>query len=148
MMSTATSVLLVEGQAIGRDFYAKTINKNASPEKEVLVTRIAVVTVALICMFFNYANPPQFLSIFLYLGLSGIGSCIGVPLFTGIVSDNCSKQGAIASAILGPVAYMVFTYALDINFWVSCLLAVAVAALAMAICSKLCHGDNSMPEAV
>ena len=148
MMSTATSVLLVVGQAIGRDFYAKTINKNASPEKEVLVTRIAVVTVALICMFFNYANPPQFLSIFLDLGLSGIGSCIGVPLFTGIVSDNCSKQGAIASAILGPVAYMIFTYALDINFWVSCLLAVAVAALAMAICSKLCPGDNSLPEAV
>lgn len=34
MMSTATSVLLVIGQAVGRDFYSKTINKNASPEKK------------------------------------------------------------------------------------------------------------------
>ena len=137
MISTATSILLVIGQSIGRDFYAKTINKQASPEKEVLVTRIAVFTIAVICMLFNYVNPPHLLSIFLYLGLSGIGSCIGVPLFTGIVSDKGTKQGAIASAIAGPVAYMVFTYALSINFWVSCLLAVVVAALCMVVFSAL-----------
>ena len=60
MMSTATSVLLVIGQAVGRDFYSKTINKNASPEKEVLVTRIAIVVVAFICFAFNYVDPPEF----------------------------------------------------------------------------------------
>lgn len=54
---------LVVGQAIGRDFYAKTINKEATPEKEVFVTRVAVTVVALACMLFNYTNPPHFLSI-------------------------------------------------------------------------------------
>lgn len=39
MMSTATSVLLVVGQAVGRDFYSKTINKNATAEQEVRVTK-------------------------------------------------------------------------------------------------------------
>lgn len=63
MISTATSILLVVGQAIGRDFYAKTINKEATPEKEVFVTRVAVTVVALACMLFNYTNPPHFLSI-------------------------------------------------------------------------------------
>ncbi len=135
MMSTATSILLVIGQAIGRDFYSKTINPKATPEREVLVTRIAVTVVAIICMLFNYVNPPKLLSIFLYLGLSGIGSCIGVPLITGIISDKGTKQGAIASSITGPVAYMVFTYAIGINFWVSCLLAVLASALVMIVVS-------------
>lgn len=139
MISTATSILLVVGQAIGRDFYAKTINKEASPEKEVFVTRVAVTVIALACMLFNYTNPPHFLSIFLYLGLSGIGSCIGVPLFTGIVSDRGTKEGAIASSLAGPATYMVFTYALGVNFWVSCLLAVLVAALMMIGISFLVH---------
>jgi Na+/proline symporter len=130
-MSTATSVLLVIGQAIGRDFYSKTINKNASPELEVKVTRIAVVAVSLICMLFNYINPPEFLSVVLYLGLSGIGSCIGVPLFSAIVSKKSTKEGAIVSSILGPVAYMIFTYAIGINFWFSCLLAILASGLAM-----------------
>lgn len=135
---------LVVGQAIGRDFYAKTINKEATPEKEVFVTRVAVTVVALACMLFNYTNPPHFLSIFLYLGLSGIGSCIGVPLFTGIVSDRGTKEGAIASSIMGPTAYMVFTYAMGVNFWVSCLLAVLVAALMMIGVSALVHRKAAM----
>lgn len=135
MMSTATSVLLVIGQAIGRDFYSKTINKKATPELEVKVTRIAVVAVALICMIFNYVNPPEFLSVVLYLGLSGIGSCIGVPLFSAIVSKKSTKEGAILSAIIGPIAYMIFTYAIGINFWFSCLLAIVVSALVMTITS-------------
>ena len=135
MMSTATSVLLVIGQSIGRDFYSKTINKNATPELEVKVTRIAVVAVSLICMAFNYVNPPEFLSVVLYLGLSGIGSCIGVPLFSAIVSKKSTKEGAIVSSILGPVAYIIFTYAIGINFWFSCLLAIIVSASAMIIIS-------------
>lgn len=131
MMSTATSVLLVVGQAIGRDFYSKTINKKATPEQEVLVTRIAVIVVALICFLFNFVNPPEFLSVVLYLGLSGIGACIGVPLFSAIISKKSTKEGAVASAVVGPVAYLLFNYVVGINYWFSCLLAVVVSAVLM-----------------
>ena len=144
MMSTATSVLLVIGQAIGRDFYSKTINKNASPELEVKVTRIAVVAVSLICLLFNYINPPEFLSVVLYLGLSGIGSCIGVPLFSAIVSNKSTKEGAIVSSILGPIAYMIITYVIGLNFWFSCLLAIAVSGAAMIIISA--YVNKKAPE--
>ena len=131
MMSTATSVLLVVGQAVGRDFYSKTINIKATPEQEVRVTRIAVVVVAAICFIFNFVNPPEFLSVVLYLGLSGIGACIGVPLFSAIISKKSTKEGAVASAVVGPLAYMLFNYGFGINYWFSCLLAVVVAALLM-----------------
>ena len=128
MMSTATSVLLVVGQAVGRDFYSKTINKNATAEQEVRVTRIAV---AFICFAFNFVNPPEFLSVVLYLGLSGIGACIGVPLFAAIISNRATKEGAVVSSITGPIAYLIFNYVIGINYWFSCLLAVVIAAILM-----------------
>ncbi len=131
MMSTATSILLVVGQAVGRDFYSQTINKNATPEQEVFVTRIAIVLVAFICFVFNFVNPPEFLSVVLYLGLSGIGACIGVPLFSAIVSKKSTKEGAIVSAVAGPLAYLFFNYGMNINYWFSCLLAILVAAVLM-----------------
>ena len=131
MMSTATSVMLVVGQAIGRDFYSKTINKNATPEQEVRVTRIAVVAVSFICFAFNFIDPPEFLSVVLYLGLSGIGACIGVPLFAAILTDKATKEGAIVASIVGPVTYLIFNYICKINYWFSCLLAVVVAAVLM-----------------
>ena len=131
MMSTATSVLLVVGQAVGRDFYSKTINKNATAEQEVRVTRIAVVVVAFICFAFNFVNPPEFLSVVLYLGLSGIGACIGVPLFAAIISNRATKEGAVVSSITGPIAYLIFNYVIGINYWFSCLLAVVIAAILM-----------------
>lgn len=146
MMSTATSVLLVIGQAIGRDFYSKTINKQASPKKEVMVTRIAIFIVAILCMVFNYVSLPKFLSIFFYLGMSGIGSCIGVPLFAAIVWDKATKEGAITSSLVGPVSYMIFTYAIGVNFWVSCLLAVVSAAVVMITISLYINSRRPVSE--
>lgn len=142
MMSTATSVLLVIGQAVGRDFYSKTINKNASPEKEVLVTRIAIVVVAFICFAFNYVDPPEFLSVVLYLGLSGIGSCIGIPLFAAIVSKKSTKEGAIVSSIVGPIAYIIFNYVVGFNFWFAGLMAIVVAAICMVVISVFINKKN------
>lgn len=150
MMSTATSVLLVVGQAIGRDFYSQSINKKATPEQEVLVTRIAVVVVALICFAFNFVNPPEFLSVVLYLGLSGIGSCIGVPLFAAIISKKSTKEGAIAAAVTGPVSYMIFNYIVGFNFWFACLMAVVVSAVLMVGISFLVNRkqENAEKESV
>ena len=76
-------------------------------------------------------NPPEFLSVVLYLGLSGIGACIGVPLFAAIISNRATKEGAIISAIAGPIAYLIFNYIVGINYWFSCLLAVVIAAILM-----------------
>lgn len=137
MMSTATSVLLVIGQAIGRDFYSKSINKQATPKQEVFVTRIGVVVVAFICFIFNFINPPEFLSVVLYLGLSGIGACIGVPLFAAIISDKATKEGAISAAIVGPIVYLLFNYGMNINYWCSCLLAIVVSTILMVVLSYI-----------
>jgi Na+/proline symporter len=87
--------------------------------------------VAGICFLFNFVNPPEFLSVVLYLGLSGIGACIGVPLFSAIITKKSTKEGAIVSAIVGPIAYLIFNYIVGVNYWFACLLAIIVAAALM-----------------
>lgn len=142
MLSTATSVLLVVGQAIGRDFYAIAINKGTTPEREVLVTRIAIIVISLLCFAFNFINPPQFLSVVLYFGWSGIGASIGVPLFSTIISKKTTKEGAIVSSLTGPAAYLVFAYFFKLNSWFSCLLAVLLSAILMIAVSYIFRCKN------
>lgn len=131
MMSTATSILLVVGQAVGRDLYSNSVNKKATSKEEIFVTRLAIIVVAVICFIFNLVNPPEFLSVVLYMGWSGIGTCIGVPLFFAIISKKSTKEGAVASSIAGPLAYLFFCYILKFNSWFSCFIAILISAIIM-----------------
>lgn len=135
MMTTTSSIMLVVGQAIGRDIYYHTINKNASPKKVIQVTRIAIVVIAFATFLLTFSNPPDLLSIILYLGLSGIGACIGVPLFAAILWKKAKKEGAITAAIVGPIIYVVLTYGLNVNFWFSSFIGVIISAILMIVIS-------------
>lgn len=143
IMSTVTSVMLVMSQSLGRDIYALTINKNAKPQTLVRVTRWSVLLIAAISCYFTYANPPQLLTILMYLGMSGIGACVGVPLFAGIASKKATRQGALAAAISGPLVYGITYMVLEINFWFACMLGICTAAVLMVIISYLVNRKAS-----
>ncbi|MDO5718438.1 MAG: hypothetical protein Q4P34_05580 [Tissierellia bacterium] len=129
MMSTTQSMILVIAQAIANDIYLKTINPNASDKKVVNLTRIAIFVVSGICFALTVMKTPEFLSVFFYLGLSGIGACIAVPLIAAILWPKARKQGAIAAAIVGPISYTVFNNLMDINLWFSSFLAVIISGI-------------------
>ncbi|MCB6585534.1 hypothetical protein, partial [Streptococcus gordonii] len=74
-------------------------SKKATPEKQVRVTRYATVICALIVLLFNMVNPPAFLQIFIYLGLSGIGSAVFMPLYGGVLTKKGTKLAAIDDKI-------------------------------------------------
>ena len=116
IVSTATSILLVVGQSIGRDLYGG-LAKNATPEKEVKVTQVATVVASLIVFVFNMIEPPQFLQVFIYLGLTGIGCAVFAPLYGGVMYKKSTKAAAIISSIVGPVAYLIWTVILGYS-WV------------------------------
>ena len=126
MMSTTQSIILVIAQAIANDIYVESINPKASGKTIIAITRVSIFVVAAVCLFLTWSNPPEFLSIFLYLGLSGVGSCVAVPLFAAIVWKDATAKGAIASAILGPIVYSLLEMVLNVNLWFSSLLAVII----------------------
>ncbi len=137
MMSTTQSMLLVVAQAVANDLYVETINPKASGRAIINITRAAVGVVSIIVLILTWLNPPEFLSIFLYLGLSGIGSSIAVPLFASLMWPGATKQGALASCIVGPLAYILFEMILNWNLWFSSMMAVILAAIAMYVLSKI-----------
>lgn len=116
VISTATSILLVVGQSIGRDVYGQVCRKTATPKKQILVTQVATTVCVLLVVLFNLMDPPEFLQLFIYLGMSGIGSACVMPFVAGTLWKKASKEGAIASAIAGPVGYIVHSNILGGSF--------------------------------
>lgn len=137
MMSTSQSMMLVIAQAIANDIYVESINPNASDKSVITLTRVSIFVVAAICLIFTWANPPEFLSLFLYLGLSGIGACIAVPLLAALVWDKATAKGAIGAALVGPIAYVIFEMVLNVNLWFSSFLAVIIAGIVLTTISLL-----------
>lgn len=106
VLSTATSILLVVGQSVGRDIYGQICHKTATPEKQIRVTQIASACCMILVVIFNMFEPPAFLQLFIYLGMAGIGSACVMPFVAGTLWKKASKEGAIASAIAGPAGYI------------------------------------------
>lgn len=129
MMSTTQSMILVIAQAIANDIYLKTINPKASDKTVVNLTRLAIFAVSGVCFILTVVRTPKFLSLFFYLGLSGIGACIAVPLIAVILWSKAKKQGALAAAIVGPIAYSIFNQIMHINLWFSSFLAVIISGI-------------------
>lgn len=120
IISTATSILLVAGQSVGRDIYAQIAKKSATPKKQILVTQIGSTVMIILVVIFNLIDPPEFLQLFIYLGMSGIGSACFCPLVCGTLWKKSSKEGAIASSIAGPVGYIVHSVILG-QSWSWCM---------------------------
>ena len=128
MMSTTQSMVLVIAQAVANDIYVGSINPDADDETIIRITRIAIVVVSVICFVFTIVNTPEFLSIFFYLGLSGVGACVAVPLLAALLwPKKTRKQGAIAAALVGPIAYVILEQVLKVNLWFSSFVAVLIA---------------------
>lgn len=136
MMSTTQSMLLTIAQAVANDIYVESVNPNASDKAIIRITRISIVLASIVCLIFTWLNPPEFLSIFLYLGLSGVGACIAVPLFAALMWPKAKKEGAVASALVGPIAYVLFERVLKVNLWFSSFLAIIIGSLLLVGISK------------
>lgn len=130
IVSTATSILLVVGQAIGGDIYGK-FAKKSTPKKEIRVTQISTIVIALIVFAFNMVEPPAFLQVFIYLGLTGVGSSMCMSLYCGVLWKKSRREGAWAAAILGPVSYLLWTEVWGLSWASGMGIAVVGAAIGM-----------------
>lgn len=142
MLSTVQSMILVMAQAVGNDIYYKTMNPEANSEKIVKVTRISILVISAIVFVLTIMRTPEFLSLFFYYGLSSLGTSISVPLIAAVLWKGRTRQGAVASALLGPLVYLTLLFVLKMNMWFACLIAVIVAALAMVIISGITRDKN------
>lgn len=99
-MSTLAALVLISSSSIVKDFYHGFINKEASDKKLTLLMRIFSAFFVLLSVIMAYYKPATIVGI---LGISwgAIGAVFLGPFIWGLFTKRASKQGAIASAVLG-----------------------------------------------
>jgi len=99
-MSTLAALVLISSSSIVKDFYHGFINKEASDKKLTLLMRIFSAFFVLLSIIMAYYKPATIVGI---LGISwgAIGAVFLGPFIWGLFTKRASKQGAIASSVIG-----------------------------------------------
>ncbi len=118
IISTATSMLLVVGQSIGRDILV-TFKPETDFKTQVNVSNIVCVIVMAFAVGFNLFNAPPIFQFFNLIGQTGVGAACCMPLYCGVLWKKATKEGAIAASIVGVFITILFNNIPSIGFGVA-----------------------------
>lgn len=112
VMSTSDGLVVSLTQLLANDLFRLSIapRLKISTEKadriELNISRIAT-PIVLIVAAIVALNPPQYLSIFMWIGIGGIVSSTAGPLVIGSLWKRANKTSAIISLLVGTAAYWI-----------------------------------------
>lgn len=105
VFSTADSVLIYIGFALSRDIYQQMINPKAPEKQQLMIARIAQALAIIIAAWVAYSSPEGLW--WVVTNANGLLVSGWVPtLILGCEWKKATKEGAIASMIIGSVAYL------------------------------------------
>ncbi len=107
IMSTADSQLLVTASAITEDFYHNKIRPNASPSELMWVSRICVMSVAVIAALIATNQNSTVLGLVEY-AWAGFGSAFGPLVLCSLFWRRTNKFGAYAGIIVGGIVDLIW----------------------------------------
>ncbi len=103
IMSTVAAFILVAASTVIRDFLQKGLNKEITDKKGIVYSRIATIVICVIT-FLMALNPPDLVA---WLGNAAFGffaAGLGPALVAAVRWKRATKEGAIASMIIGSTA--------------------------------------------
>ena len=106
-MSTIDGILVTTTGAVTRDIYQKIINKDATDENVMKLSKVVTVIIGIIVICFGVFQPGSIFEINLF-AFSGMAIFV-VPILFGIYWKKATAKGAIASVIVGIIALLLFT---------------------------------------
>ncbi|HHT96759.1 MAG TPA: sodium/proline symporter PutP [Clostridiales bacterium] len=106
IMSTADSQLLVTSSAISEDI-CKNIFKNLDDKKLILISRISVVTVAVIAVFIA-SNPDSSVFDLVAYAWAGFGAAFGPAILMSLYWKRMNWQGTLAGILSGGTMVIVW----------------------------------------
>lgn len=107
IMSTADSQLLVTASAITEDFYHNKIRPNASPQELMWVSRLCVITVAVIAALIATDQNSTVLGLVEY-SWAGFGSAFGPLVLCSLFWRRTNKYGAYAGILVGGIVDLIW----------------------------------------
>nr|WP_288674375.1 sodium:solute symporter family protein [uncultured Blautia sp.] len=106
-MSTIDGILVTTTGAVTRDIYQKIINKNATDETVMKLSKVVTVIIGIVVICFGVFQPGSIFEINLF-AFSGMAIFV-VPILFGIYWKKATAKGAIASVIVGIISLLLFT---------------------------------------
>ena len=118
-LSTADGLLLTISNALVRDLYFRSDKRNnASPEKRVILTKFALLTVAVIASFVAALKPADILPL-VSASFSLAASAFVPVMVLGIFWRGTTRQGAVAGMLsgLGLTSYYLLSHVPAVQAW-------------------------------
>ena len=106
-MSTIDGILVTTTGAVTRDIYHKIINKNATDEAVMSLSKVVTVIIGIVVICFGVFQPGSIFEINLF-AFSGMAIFV-VPILFGIYWKKATAKGAVASVIVGIISLLLFT---------------------------------------
>ena len=106
-MSTIDGILVTTTGAVTRDIYQKIINKDATDESVMKLSKVVTVIIGIIVICFGVFQPGSIFEINLF-AFSGMAIFV-VPILFGIYWKKATAKGAVAAVIVGIISLLLFT---------------------------------------
>ncbi|MDM7939804.1 MAG: sodium:solute symporter family protein [Methanothrix sp.] len=110
VMSTTDRLMLTIGSYVSWDVYKQFINPDASEEAITLLSRAAILLSTIITLYLAWSNPPELLAWLIWMAIGVMLACFVTPLFAGLYWRRATREGAIASMVVGLVGVLAFSY--------------------------------------
>lgn len=101
-MSTIDSQILVCSSVVSEDLYKRLFSKNASPKTLLRITRLSVILISALSLFFAFNRNSTILEAVLY-AWAGLGSAFGPVVLAALYSKHANKYGVIVGMVVGGV---------------------------------------------
>ncbi len=111
VMSTTDRLMLTIGSYVSWDVYKQFINRDASEKSITLLSRVAIALSTVITLYLAWSNPPELLAWLIWMGIGVMLACFVTPLFAGLYWRRATREGALASMIVGLVGISIISYA-------------------------------------
>jgi len=102
--------IIVLSAVMSTTVYKQFINKDASEKSITLLSRAAIVISTIITLYLAWSNPPELLAWLIWMAIGVMLACFVTPLFAGLYWRRATREGALASMILGLVGVFAFSY--------------------------------------
>ena len=115
IMSTADSQLLVSASSFSNDLYRVVLRKKATNRELILVSRLAVGTVALVAVFMAMNTQSEFFKVVMKMvsfAWAGFGAAFGPLILLALFWRRTNLAGAVAGMVTGAVTCFVWKFAL------------------------------------
>lgn len=109
IMSTADSQLLVASSSFSSDIYNTLFNKQASEKKLLLVSRIAIVVIAIIACLLAI-DPDSSVFEIVSHAWAGFGAAFGPIILCSLFWKRCNEKGALVGVISGGAVALLWAY--------------------------------------